>query len=289
MRRFSNVQALLLSFYSRDLYDDVANHWKGAGLLYQLILIALATVAVAIRVQVSVTHFATHEAPPVIAQVPTIHIVNGEVSVNRLTPITIHDPSTGKDLAIIDTSGEVTSLKGTGAARILLTRNQLIVLRRTGLTEAYDLRNIKNLTVDRPTMMRWLHMLETWCAIVCSPFILAGLYLGRMIVLLICSTILFLAARSGPSALEFGASTRLASVALTPATLIEVLLDAIGVKPRLWGFPWLVLAIGYLVFAFRSRTGSAPEVSSGEAPSARGFRLRMVCDCFRILQPERIP
>jgi len=265
VRRFSNFQALLLSFYSGDLYDDVANHWKGAGLLYQLILIALATVAVAIRVHVGMAHFATHEAPPVIAQVPTIHIVNGEVSVNRLTPITIHDPNAGKDLAIIDTSGEVTSLEGT-EARILLTRNQLIVLRRPGFTQVYDLRNIKNLTLDRPTMMQWLHLLAAWCAILCSPFILAGLYAGRMIVLLICSTILFLVGRSGHSPLDFSASTRLASVALTPATLIEVLLDAIGVKPGYWGFLWMVLAVGYLVFAFRSRTGSVPEVSSREAP-----------------------
>jgi len=265
VRRFSNFQALLPSFYSRGLYADVANQWKGAGLLYQLILIVLATVAVAIRVQISMAHFATHEAPPVIAQVPTIHIVNGEVSVNRLTPVTIHDPGTGKDLAIIDTSGEVTSLAGT-EARILLTRTQLIVLRRPGFTQNYDLRNIKNLTLDRPTMMQWLHVLATWCAIVCCPFILAGLYAGRMIILLICSTILFLVARSGRSALDFSASTRLASVALTPATLIEVLLDALGVKPGYWGFLWLLLAAGYLVFAYRSRGGSAPEVSSTEAP-----------------------
>jgi hypothetical protein len=266
VRRFSNIQALLLSFYSRDLYDDVANRWKGAGLLYQLILIALATVAVAIRVHVSMAHFATQEAPPVIAQVPTIHIVNGEVSVNRLTPITIHDPHEGKDVAIIDTSGEITSLEGT-EARILLTRNQLIILRRPGITQAYDLRTIKNLTLDRPTMMRWLHTIAAWCAILCSPFILAGLYAGRVIVLLLCSTILFLAARSGRKPLEFPGAMRLASVALTPATLLEVLLDATGRKPGYWGFLWMLIAIGYLVFAFRSRAAStpAPIIPSEEA------------------------
>ena len=49
MRRFSNVQALALSFFSRDLYRDVASHWKGAGLLYQLLVIVLATLVIEIR------------------------------------------------------------------------------------------------------------------------------------------------------------------------------------------------------------------------------------------------
>jgi hypothetical protein len=175
MRRFSSVQALALSFFSRALYRDVANHWKGAGLVHQLLIIGFATIVVAIRMHLGMAHWATRDAPPVIAQIPTIHIVHGEASVNRLTPITIHDPRTGKAIGIIDTSGEVTSLEGT-EARVLLTRKQVLVLRRPGFTQVYDLRNINDLTLDRPTLNRWLRMVATWFAALCSPFILAGLY-----------------------------------------------------------------------------------------------------------------
>jgi len=269
VRRFSNLQALPLSFYSRDLYRDVASNWKGAGLLYQLMIIALATIVVAIRLHLGVAHFAAHEAPPIIAQVPTIHIVQGKVSVNRLTPITIRNPRDGKALAIIDTSGEVTSLEGTGA-RVLLTRDQAIVLRRPGFTQVYDLRNINNLQLDRPTLTRWLGMVATWFAILCSPFILAGLYVGRLIVLLICSTALFLVAKGDRRVLDFAASTRLAAVALTPATLLEIVLDAIGTKPGFWGFLWLLLAGVYLAFAYRSGRGEAPAPAAtigGASPS----------------------
>jgi len=267
MRRFSNVQALALSFFSRDLYRDVASHWKGAGLLYQLLVIVLATLVIAIRMHLGVAQWATRDAPPVIAQVPTIHIVHGEASVNRLTPITIHDPKSGKAIAIIDTSGEVTSLEGTDA-RLLLTRNQLVVLRRPGFTQVYDLRNINNLTLDRPTLTGWLRMIATWSAVLCSPFILAGLYAARLIVLLICSTVLFLVGKSRKGALDFSASTRLASVALTPATLLEIVLDAIGTKPAYWGLVWILVAAGYLVFAFRAGSGSplAPAVFAPDLP-----------------------
>jgi hypothetical protein len=257
VRRFSNLEALPLSFFSRDLYRDVAGNWKGAGLLYQLMVIALATLVVAIRLHLGIAEFAAHEAPPVIAQVPTIRIVRGEVSVNRLTPVTIRNPKSGKAVAIIDTSGKITSLEGT-EARLLLTRNQAIVLRRPGFTQVYDLRNINNLQLDRPTLTRWLGMLAGWFAILCSPFILAGLYFGRLLVLLIGSTVLFLVAKGSNRVLDFAASTRLASVALTPATLLEIALDAIGTKPGFWGFLWLLLAGGYLAFAYRSGRGEAP-------------------------------
>jgi hypothetical protein len=90
-----------------------------------------------------------------------------------------------------------------------------------------------------------------------------------LIVLLICSTILFLVAKARKGTLDFPASTRLASVALTPATLLEIMLDAIGTKPAYWGMIWILVAVGYLGFAYWTGTGGplAPAVPMGEAVS----------------------
>ncbi len=42
MKRFGLFHPIWMSFYSRALYRDVAQNWKGTGFLYLLFLLALS-------------------------------------------------------------------------------------------------------------------------------------------------------------------------------------------------------------------------------------------------------
>jgi len=269
MRQYSNVRALLLSFYSRDLYREVARTWKGAGLLYQLLIMALATLVVAIRLHVVIAHFHEGPAQGVVAQIPGITIAHGVVSVDAPTPLTIRDPKSGKALAIIDTTGQVTSLAGT-EAQVLLTRDKLVVKKGASETRVYDLSRVEHFTMDRARATRWLRVFADWFALVCAPFVLAWFYLIRLIVTLILAGILLLAARAMRSDIGFAATMRLTAIALTPASLIEMVLDAAGTKPHFWGSLWVLITIGYLVFVLRSvaaeTQAETPASGSGAAP-----------------------
>src|SRR2546428_11609695 len=111
MRRYSVVHALLLSFFSRDLYRDVARNWRGAGLIYLLLLVALSTVLFLARAQIGIAQWARGEASQVVNQIPPIQIRHGVVQVSGPSPLIIR-ASKGTTLAIIDTSGSVASFEG---------------------------------------------------------------------------------------------------------------------------------------------------------------------------------
>src|SRR5438034_9579350 len=145
MRRYSIVQALPLSFFSRDLYQDVASNWRGAGLMYLLLLVALPTALFVIRIQVAIGQWAHGDAMQIVDQVPSIRILQGVVHVDRPTPLTITD-SKGVALAIIDTSGSIASLEGS-EAHVLLTRDHLYMRKSGAETRVYDLLNVKDFRV----------------------------------------------------------------------------------------------------------------------------------------------
>src|SRR5262245_26676099 len=129
MRRYSNFQALLYAFFLRDVYRDAARAWKGAGIVYVLLLAAIACLAVVLRIQVTASGVARSEAPALIAQLPTITIDHGLVSIDRPGPIVIRDKK-GNEVAIIDTSASVEALEGR-SAYLMLTRDHLIARRST--------------------------------------------------------------------------------------------------------------------------------------------------------------
>jgi hypothetical protein len=271
MRQYSNFRALLLSFYSRDLYREVARTWKGAGLLYQLLVVALATVVVAIRLHIAIAQFQARYAQGVVEQIPAITIAHGVVSVNVPTPYTIRDPKDGKTLAIIDTTGQVTSLTGT-EARVLLTRDKLVMKKGATETRVYDLSRVENFRMDRARATRWLSLFAGWFALACAPFMLAWFYLVRLILMLIFAAIALLAARVMRTDIGFAAAMRLTAVALTPAALLEVVLNATGTKPHFMGAAWTLISAAYLVFALRSVAGETQALASGPgaAPPADG-------------------
>jgi hypothetical protein len=49
MKHYGRLQAVYLSFFSGDLYRDVANNWTGIGLVYLLLLLAAAWLPSAVR------------------------------------------------------------------------------------------------------------------------------------------------------------------------------------------------------------------------------------------------
>ena len=63
-------------------------------------------------------------------------------------PHFIKDPKTGKDIAIIDTTGQYQTLEQTDA-QFLLTKSKVIVNKSGGRSETYDLSGVQNFYLDR--------------------------------------------------------------------------------------------------------------------------------------------
>jgi Protein of unknown function (DUF1189) len=256
MERFSMLRAFILSFYSRDLYRDVAKKWKGPALGYLAALLALCWAARMLKVQAGVTHFANQDVEALAHQVPDISITNGQVSTNVETPHFIKDHN-GTVIAIIDLTGQYTSLENT-TAKLLLTRNHLVLANR-GNIRTVDLKGVKSFHMDQTRAEKWLHFVQAWFAIILFLIALVFYFFYRTIQALIYALIGMLFASIMKVKLDYLTLYRLAIVAVTPAIIVDTLHSLWNIHTPFWSLICFLIAMAYLVFGIKANSGQQTE------------------------------
>jgi Protein of unknown function (DUF1189) len=263
MELSSMLRAFALSFHSKELYCDVAKKWKGTGLLYLVFLLAICWAVQIIKVQFGITHFAKQEGTNLVKQIPGITISDGEVSTGVQTPYFIKDEK-GDVVAIIDLTGQYTSLENT-TAKMLLTRNHLLVASSGSETRDINLKNVRSFHMNQARAQGWLNLVQGWFAIVLYLFGLLFIFIYRAIQALIYALFGMVFARMMKVTLSYLTLLRLAIVAVTPAIILNLLHSVMGLHTPLWGPVCFLIAMGYLVFAIKSN--SAPKVATPEQPA----------------------
>ena len=160
MKRYSYIHSLYYAFYSKSFYQDVARNWKGLCFSYLLFILCLLWIPGISRIQSEVSEFLSDEAPKYVKQVPVITISKGNVSIKEQVPYFINVPEKNTPFAIIDPSGQITSLDKTSAL-VLLTRSQLIIKNSSAQSRAFDLKEIDHLTIDQKVIYGWLETFNT--------------------------------------------------------------------------------------------------------------------------------
>jgi hypothetical protein len=260
MRRYSIFHVPALSFFSKKLYIDVGQNWKGANFLYLLLLLAICLIPTMINLHRGISNFVNNEAPAIVNQVPEITITDGQVSIKETQPYYIKDPDSNEPLAIIDTTGQIESLEDTDAF-CLLTGNKVITKKSEFENRTYDLSNVKAFVVDSERITGWLQIGRKFLAVVIYPFVLLGYYMYRIVQALIYAAIGLLFASFCKTTLSYTALIRLAVVAVTPCIIVGTILGLTdtSIPP----FLYLVAALVYLFFAVKSISG-IPEVHEDE-------------------------
>jgi len=260
MRRYSIFHVPALSFFSKKLYIDVGQNWKGANFLYLLLLLAICLIPTMINLHRGISNFVNNEAPAIVNQVPEITITDGQVSIKETQPYYIKDPDSNEPLAIIDTTGQIQSLEDTDAF-CLLTGNKVITKKSEFENRTYNLSNVKAFVVDSKRITGWLQIGRKFLAVVIYPFVLLGYYMYRLVQALIYAAIGLLFASFCKTTLSYTALIRLAVVAVTPCIIVGTILGLTdtSIPP----FLYLVAALVYLFFAVKSISG-IPEVHEDE-------------------------
>src|SRR3954471_16998695 len=75
-RRYSYFAAIVLSFFSKDLWVDVGRRWRGVGILYMLLVLVITWLAVLGKGWIGFSHFLRDDAPKMVEQLPAINITN---------------------------------------------------------------------------------------------------------------------------------------------------------------------------------------------------------------------
>ncbi len=249
MRRYSIFHVPALSFFSKKLYIDVSQNWKGVNFLYLLLLLAVCLTPTMINLHRGVSSFVKNEAPAIVNQVPEIKITDGRVSIKEAQPYYIIDPDSDRPLAIIDTTGRIDSLKDTDAS-CLLTGNKLIIKKSNVENRTYDLSQIKSFAISGEQINGGLQIGKKFLAVAIYPFALLGSYMYRIVQVLIYAAIGLLFASLCNTKLSYAALVRLAVVAVTPCIIVSTVLGFVGTS--IPGFLYLVAALAYLFFAVKS-------------------------------------
>jgi hypothetical protein len=265
-RRFSNLAAIVLSFFSRDLYVDIARNWLGAGIVYLLLVSLLSILPPLIEMQSGVARFARKEAAPILEQIPPVLVHGGRVSSPVAMPYTIRDKH-GRAMAILDTTGQVTSLDST-EAQVLVTATRVSIRKSAAETRVFELGRITHFELDRDKAARWLERIVTWLAPALSPFVFAAVFVFRLCQVLLFAGLGQLLAGPLKARLGFAALMRLAAVAFTPTFALDALRGAAGLHVPLWWLLSLVIAFVYLVFAIQANRESEPASQEAAPPPA---------------------
>jgi hypothetical protein len=208
--------------------------------------------------QSEVSEFLSAEAPKYVKQVPLITISRGNVSLKEQVPYFINVPEKNTPFAIIDTSGQITSLDKTSAL-ILLTKSQLVIKGSSSEPRAFALEEIDHLIIDQKTIYEWIETFNTIFPIVLFPFILFFSFLYHVIQALLIAGIGTLFVKKFQTDLDFRALIRLSVVSFTPAIILQALHTILDIP-----FPYraqisFIITLGYLYYAVGS--SSEPTVS----------------------------
>jgi len=102
-------EAFYMAFYSRNLYIDVGKRWKGLGLLYLLLLIAVLSIPFSLRLTSDFNTTFNEQLINPLMQLPTVYVQKGQVSFDHPMPYLIKN---NKDqvVLIVDTTGQVQTI-----------------------------------------------------------------------------------------------------------------------------------------------------------------------------------
>ncbi len=251
MKRYSIIHPLVMSFFSKSLYRDIAANWRGLCLTYLLIVLTLNLIPDMVRLHERIADFLADEVPGVVHQVPTITISEGTASVNVPVPYIIHAPWSKLPFAVIDTSDGAaapTDLKAT----IMLTRTKLTVKGDASDIHAFDFSRIHHAVIDKDVIYRWIEAFRHYFIFAVYPFALFFAFLYYFIQALLCACIGMFFAKMFNLDLKAPALIRLSVVAFTPPIVLQTMHSLLDIEFPYSGVVSLLLATGYLYFAVSS-------------------------------------
>lgn len=250
---YTTFQALHRSFYSRELYQDVARNWKGFGFLYLLLILVIFWIPEITNMHHTISDFIADEGPKYVEQVPVITIAKGEVSIKEEMPYTIYDRKNNTPFAIIDTTGKTTSLEKS-PANILLTKNALIIRKDEKETRSLSLADVADATITRKLIYDWLEIFNNLIIAVLFPVMLLMSFGFHVIQVVLLAFLGGNFAKYLNVNIDFRALMRLSAVAFTPPILLEAVHAVLKIDYPYSSLISFLLAAGYLYYAVASNS-----------------------------------
>lgn len=248
MRQYTYWQAIIKSFYSRDLYRDVKKNWGASVVTYLILVLVLYCISKTFVIQQTLNQDVPVFVRQFVMQLPEITIQNGLVKTPENKPYYVIEPDTKKIIFIVDTSGQYLDLSHTTADH-LLTQQRLYSRDKADTVRIETISSKLNMDIQPAEVQKKITTWLKWAWVIVFPALLLFTFFYRLIqaaFYAICGKVISLFSEKS---LAYGHILQLSIVALTPSILIKAVVLAMHVRLPWQGYIFFLITLGYLVFA----------------------------------------
>jgi len=122
---YGRLNALYMAFYSRKLYADVGMRWRGLGLTYMLLLVAIFAIPLSLYLINKLNDFYDDQLLYPLTHLPTIVIQDGQVQFDKPMPYFVKNDK-GDIIAAVDTTGQIKTITNKyPQLRVLITKDKI--------------------------------------------------------------------------------------------------------------------------------------------------------------------
>lgn len=266
MKQYSIFHVPFMSFYSKSLYRDVCQNWKGVLFGYLLLLVVVCWIPRLVKIHTGFTRFVENDVPTLVSQVPTITIADGQASIDEPQPYTIEAPDSGEIICVIDTTGTITSLNEV-EAYVLLTKTQLMFKKSEYETRTLELSEMEDMIINQDWINHWINIIKPWVTPIIAIFAAPFSYVFRIVQALIYGAIGLLFAQGCHSTRSYASLVRMSVLAVTPVMIVSTLLTLAGIHIPFAGMIGFAAAMGYLYFGVTACADLENPQSGGAYPT----------------------
>jgi Protein of unknown function (DUF1189) len=250
---FAFWQAPYLAWFSKPFYQDVVERWRGLALTYLFVLVAVAWLPNAFRLNRLMENFRTQDLPPILEQVPKLEIINGEIQADVNMPYRIIDPKTNETLVVIDTNASEDDFDRLNTS-VLITKTQ-VISNRSSFSRSFNLSDLEGVSIDKESLGRWMDGGIAWTRTLAYPLLVINSWGYRFFQALIFGVIGLIITNSMHAKLPYAAVVRLSVIALTPVIILRTLFDFFSISIPLWWLLAFAITIVYLYQAIKANQG----------------------------------
>lgn len=259
MSQYNILQAIYMSFYSKKLYRDVAANWGGKSFLYLLMLLALSSLFWSYMIEGFTKVAYQSFSAKIIPQIPVMTLTDGKLSTPEKRPYFIEDPNTHSKFAIIDTTGQYTSLEQ-AKTPLLVTETQIIAQTKPNETKIYTISDKINQTIDPQVIKSFIDPYVGFFWLIIFPIILIVLYIYRILQALLYSILGKIFSAIFKVGLAYGQIVQIMLVAITPAIIISDIQHAFNITIRHEMLIYFLLGILYLFYGILANKNNTTTV-----------------------------
>jgi hypothetical protein len=253
-KKYSMLHLPLFSFFSKKLYRDVGQNWKGANFAYLFLLLAICWIQPTLNLREQMVESLDKNQLQIINQLPDIHIKNGRVEMEQKKPFYITHG--GKNIAIIDTTGSMNYIAD-DQVMALLTVDKLIVRRGANQFNTLDLSEVANFHLNKEIANQWLQTTKSSIAPLSYGIFLLLSYTFSVLLMLLVAIVGLILSMAMRGSLKFSGALRIAVTAVTPA-IILITVSAVFER-SIPGLIYVAVTLAYLFIGIKACNSTGKE------------------------------